>query len=107
MIFAEEIISTKLVPEIFYFMEKFRKADYTLRFVNNIVKNLIQQTRDLESPYIIPASLFKELKLFVYRLIYLQTYRYDKNFFQNLTNFLALNSKSQGNKLRKEVVKIF
>ena len=47
MIFAEEIISTKLVPEIFYFMEKCRKADYTLRFVNNIVKNFIQQTRDL------------------------------------------------------------
>ena len=51
--------------EVTYIIDIFRKADYLLRFMNNIVKGFVKPTNDLEDSYIVPPNLFNEQKPFI------------------------------------------
>ena len=48
--------------EVIYIIDKFRRAGYPLRFINNIVNDFIKSSNSLQDSYIIPANLFEKQK---------------------------------------------
>ena len=50
--------------EVNYILEKFRKADYLLRFINNIVNDSIKSMNNLGDSYILLYSIYSKNKNF-------------------------------------------
>lgn len=58
-------ISKTFGAEVSYIIEKLRKADYWLWFINNIVNDLIKWTNGLRDSCTIPPNLFEKQKPFI------------------------------------------
>lgn len=51
-LYGPKEVSGNFDAKMKYIMEKFRNADYVLRFINNMVNHLIKPTNGLEESYL-------------------------------------------------------